>query len=244
MSDETAPPASALPITTAPTTETPASSAPGPREKPNVPPKPKHILTNNLFAQRTAVKATAEQQQPAKSTLATKSFEEAVSNCKKKVEKIARECRSANRRYRDIHFDLTLDGRFTLDGLTAQQDSALVPRGIARVPDLFENPVFFKDGAKAGDIEQGSDGGKFALGCKFVDTNGIDCWFLAAISTVTNVEGLLEKICVARDELVGVYGFVFMRGGCLAPIYRFRLTASRRRVEVHDNRRPAISQQT
>ena len=58
--------------------------------------------------------------------------------------------------------------------------------------------MFFKDSAKAGDIQQGNEG---------------DCWFLAAIATVTNYEGLLEKICVARDEKVGVYGFVFMRDG-------------------------------
>jgi hypothetical protein len=28
---------------------------------------------------------------------------------------------------------------------------------------------------------------------------------------VATVPGLLEKICVARDEVVGVYGFLFFR---------------------------------
>jgi hypothetical protein len=28
-----------------------------------------------------------------------------------------------------------------------------------------------------------------------------------------NKQGLIEKICVARDENVGVYGFIFYRGG-------------------------------
>ncbi|PUU77477.1 hypothetical protein B9Z19DRAFT_1086267 [Tuber borchii] len=49
-----------------------------------------------------------------------------------------------------------------------------------------------------GDIHQGATG---------------DCWLLAAITTITNVSGLVEKICVARDEQVGVYGFIFMRDG-------------------------------
>lgn len=71
------------------------------------------------------------------------------------------------------------------------------PVATARVGDIFEEPVFFKDGVKAGDIEQGQEG---------------DCWFLAAVATATNCPGLLEKICVARDEAAGVYGFVFMRG--------------------------------
>jgi len=39
-----------------------------------------------------------------------------------------------------------------------------------------------------------------------------DCWFMAAVATITNLKGLIEKICVARDEKVGVYGFVFLRG--------------------------------
>jgi hypothetical protein len=35
---------------------------------------------------------------------------------------------------------------------------------------------------------------------------------MAAVATITNLKGLIEKICVARDEKVGVYGFVFLRG--------------------------------
>ena len=59
-------------------------------------------------------------------------------------------------------------------------------------------PAFYKDGASAGDVEQGANG---------------NCWMLAAVATVTNVPGLLERTCVARDEAVGVYGFVFQRDG-------------------------------
>ncbi|KAH6906590.1 hypothetical protein BKA70DRAFT_1493113 [Coprinopsis sp. MPI-PUGE-AT-0042] len=36
-----------------------------------------------------------------------------------------------------------------------------------------------------------------------------DCYFLSALATVSCIPGLIEKICVARDEAVGVYGFIF-----------------------------------
>ena len=49
----------------------------------------------------------------------------------------------------------------------------------------------------ANDVRQGRDG---------------DCWFMSSICTLSNKEDLLEKVCVARDEKVGVYGFVFHRG--------------------------------
>lgn len=35
---------------------------------------------------------------------------------------------------------------------------------------------------------------------------------MAALSTLSNKGGLIDKICVARNEMVGVYGFVFHRG--------------------------------
>lgn len=35
---------------------------------------------------------------------------------------------------------------------------------------------------------------------------------MSALCTLSNKEGLLESVCVARDEKVGVYGFVFHRG--------------------------------
>lgn len=63
--------------------------------------------------------------------------------------------------------------------------------------DVFEDPAFFLEGATANDVRQGNDG---------------DCWFMSALCTLSNKEGLIEKVCVARDEQVGVYGFVFHRG--------------------------------
>jgi hypothetical protein len=40
-----------------------------------------------------------------------------------------------------------------------------------------------------------------------------DCWFLAALVALSGDRKLLEKLCVARNEKVGVYGFVFFRDG-------------------------------
>ena len=63
--------------------------------------------------------------------------------------------------------------------------------------DIFENPVFFEEGATASDVRQGFNG---------------DCWFLSALCAICNKKDLVDKICIARDEEVGVYGFVFHRG--------------------------------
>ena len=40
-----------------------------------------------------------------------------------------------------------------------------------------------------------------------------DCWFLAALGALGNKKGLIDRVCVARDTSVGVYGFVFHRDG-------------------------------
>jgi hypothetical protein len=63
--------------------------------------------------------------------------------------------------------------------------------------DVFEDPEFFEDGASANDIRQGNVG---------------DCWFLAALTALSGNPALIERLGVARDEKVGVYGFVFFRG--------------------------------
>ena len=57
--------------------------------------------------------------------------------------------------------------------------------------------MFLHEGPTASDVRQGFNG---------------DCWFLAALCTLCNKKDLVERVCVARDEIVGVYGFVFHRG--------------------------------
>lgn len=64
--------------------------------------------------------------------------------------------------------------------------------------DIFDNPQFYIDGATATDVHQGSGG---------------DCWFLASLMAISTKKELIDRLCVARDEKVGVYGFVFYRDG-------------------------------
>ncbi|KAF3131535.1 hypothetical protein TWF569_011159 [Orbilia oligospora] len=162
--------------------------------------RPTIVLPFNPFA--AAAKPTGATYGPTIPNVATAQFDEAAASCKAKVEKIARECRKLNQKYRDYYFDLSSEdprlqfARYCIDGFEYNEDAA--PKGVKRVEDIFDEPSFFKDGVAPGDIRQGSTG---------------DCWFLAAVATITNIPGLLEKVCVARDEEVGVYGFVFFRDG-------------------------------
>lgn len=72
------------------------------------------------------------------------------------------------------------------------------PQSIHRLDWIFENPKFTVDGYSSFDIKQGTIG---------------DCWWLAAVGNIAHRRDLMEKICVARDEECGVYGFVFHKDG-------------------------------
>ncbi len=133
---------------------------------------------------------------------ASASYEDAVRICKLKVEKIVQECRRVNQKYRDPHFDIEFDlkwGKLDCLEMLAQPNrkkTIFKPGSVKRVGDIFEEPQFHIGPPSAMDIRQGQDG---------------DCWLLAALCTLTNKPGLIERICVAKDEQVGVYGFVFYR---------------------------------
>lgn len=119
------------------------------------------------------------------------------------MEKIAKECRRVNHKYRDPHFDIEFDlkgnQRDCLDGFGYTQEvDRRYPRSVKRVTEIFDKPVFFEEGATASDVRQGNSG---------------DCWFLSALCALCNKKDLINKVCVARDEIVGVYGFVFHRDG-------------------------------
>ena len=156
------------------------------------------ILPDKFYANRAA--ASAPKGKVADQKTSTR-YEDAVANCKEKVQKIAAECRRVNQKYRDAHFDIEFDLKWgnkdCLSGLL-DEESDKWPRSVKRVGDIFDNPKFYVDGATASDVRQGRDG---------------DCWFLAALCTIANMPNLIEKVCVARDEDVGIYGFVFHRDG-------------------------------
>ncbi|KAK3951716.1 hypothetical protein QBC32DRAFT_324970 [Pseudoneurospora amorphoporcata] len=72
------------------------------------------------------------------------------------------------------------------------------PASVKRVGEIFDDPKFYIEGPSANDVRQGRDG---------------DCWLMAALCTMSNKPGLIERICVAHDQDIGVYGFVFHRDG-------------------------------
>lgn len=147
---------------------------------------------------------------------ATVSYEEAAAACRLEVEKIVRDCQRRNQKHDDSDFDIEED-------LGKQHEDCLVPLGVENndlrpqsvkrvevclltpigypslrcVKQIFEDPQFLIEGLDAKDVRQGNIG---------------DCGFMAAVCTLGSRQDLLRKICVARDEKIGVYGFVFFRG--------------------------------
>ncbi|KAM0355347.1 hypothetical protein ACHAP4_007325 [Fusarium culmorum] len=134
------------------------------------------------------------------------SYEDAAATCRAKVEKIIKECRRINKKYRDPHFDIELDLKWgqndCLRSLSNRDEFVpgedLRPESVKRVGDIFDKPRFYIDGPTANDIRQGRNG---------------DCWLIAALCTLSEKPGMIERLCVAHDQDVGVYGFVFYRDG-------------------------------
>lgn len=97
-----------------------------------------------------------------------------------------------------MEFDLEEDREKCLHGLDTRPSDRSDPSDVQRVTQVFRDPQFFIDGASSTDVVQG------ALG---------DCWFLSGAAAVATMPELVENFCVARDEKVGVYGFMFQRNG-------------------------------
>ncbi|CAK4148225.1 unnamed protein product [Aphanomyces euteiches] len=156
---------------------------------------PKTNLRFAKYAKKLASKKTVTKP----SLLSTASLAEAIANCKAEVAAIVEECHANNRVFRDIEFDVGLDEFDCLSSLVELwDDTSSSPGGALRVRDIFKDPIFCDDGFDASDIQQGTTG---------------NCWFLAAIASVCCVPDIVENVCVARDEKVGVYGFIFFKDG-------------------------------
>ncbi|KAK7018174.1 cysteine proteinase [Favolaschia claudopus] len=157
-------------------------------------------------------KATFSQPEDSSGLAVSNELQTALKDCEETVDRIARECRAKNTRFRDVEFDLENDRDICLNGLypsqvkespvNEEQDSAPSPLQLPQPPDvlrvtqIFDKPSFFVAGADSNDIVQGQLG---------------NCWFLSALATMTTKKGLVEKFCVARHEDVGIYGFIFFR---------------------------------
>ena len=144
------------------------------------------------------------------------SYLEAVEQCEKKVAQIVAECKRNNIKYSDPHFDLDNMGDSIVPLATRTHrpepvgDQVLpitrivFPNCTKRVGEIFDDPKFYVgSGPSFSDTRQGLEG---------------DCWFISSLSSLCagqNDPLLIHKICPvrARNEKVGVYGFVFHRDG-------------------------------
>ncbi|CAK7224901.1 hypothetical protein SCUCBS95973_005676 [Sporothrix curviconia] len=147
---------------------------------------------------------------------AAASYETAAQACRAAVARIVRECHRTNTKFTDPAFNLEVDPqRNCLRGLVRRpmvdggEEHALqphhTPRAVHRVDWIFDRPVFVTASAEdktprfsASTIQQGKLG---------------DCWWIAAVATIAHRTDLMQRLCVARDEACGVYGFVFQRDG-------------------------------
>ena len=102
------------------------------------PGKPQRILPANVYANTKAAKSPKG---VVHGQAALKSYEQASAECIAAVEKIAKECRRVNMKYRDPHFDIEFDlksaqggARDCLDGLLGRDEESAAPRSVKRVP--------------------------------------------------------------------------------------------------------------
>ncbi|KAI8805719.1 hypothetical protein BJ742DRAFT_819744 [Cladochytrium replicatum] len=138
---------------------------------------------------------------PRKPMVATASYEDAVKRCNEKVSQIVSYCKRHNVKFRDPYFDFG-SGAYTCVLKAGSDNEELFAASqeatVRRVHQIFEKPCFVVDGYDSADIRQGKIG---------------TCYFLAALASLAAMPKLIERICVARDERIGVYGFVFFRDG-------------------------------
>lgn len=115
-------------------------------------------------------------------------------------------------RYRDPDFDIDWDlkwekgyclnglgdSKFDISGRAFSNPTSNVPKAVKRVHEIFEKPTFLKEKISPADVKQGSLG---------------DCWLMASLTALANMEVGIQRICVEYDTKIGIYGFVFHRDG-------------------------------
>ncbi|KAL1852395.1 hypothetical protein Daus18300_012228 [Diaporthe australafricana] len=138
-------------------------------------------------------------------------YERAAEECRRRVRKIITECRRINTRYRDPGWDIDWDfkwgkghclnslasTKFDICGKNLAKPAANVPKAVKRVHEIFKKPTFMEN-VLPGDIKQGNLG---------------DCWLIASLTGLANVQDGIKRICVEYDTKIGIYGFVFHRDG-------------------------------
>jgi hypothetical protein len=135
---------------------------------------------------------------PSNNVLVSEDFERAVQECRTKVKKLIKECKRVNMRYRDPTFDIDWDlkwekgyclnglveSKFEINGRAFANPTSNVPKAVKRIHEIFNNPTFLKGKVSPADVKQGSLG---------------DCWLMASLTALANMEVGLQRICVEYD---------------------------------------------
>lgn len=173
---------------------------------------------------------------------AAQSYENARESCIRDVKWIIKECRDSNQKYTDSHWDIERDLKITrirdcLDGLLIEDEDKEHPADAKRVTVSVSSRqlsvcsrklcrTFLKIQSSM------SMASRTTIFCKAqqgrwcmlnekqpsADKYLRDCWFLAAISSLSCNQEFIDRVCVIQDQAVGVYGFVFHRGESFLPV--------------------------
>ncbi|KAG5787375.1 hypothetical protein H9Q69_013553 [Fusarium xylarioides] len=155
------------------------------------------VLSHGLY------ESLADSERPLLSSRAL-GYEEAAQQCRSDVRNIVIECERTNNKFSDPEFDIGNDfsthDHNCLFGIVRDCDDDdddegqyAKPSSVHRLPWIFEKPRFVTNDFTS-DIKQGLSR---------------NCWWLAALTTISSRKPLVNKIYVTHDEECSVYGFVF-----------------------------------
>lgn len=136
--------------------------------------------------------------------LVSEDYERAVQECRTRVRKLKKECQRVNMRYRDAEFDIDWDlkyekghclnnlskRRFDVTNRSMRNPTSSTPKAVKRCHEIFEKPTFMREKPSAADIKQGDLG---------------DCWLMASLTALANVESGIQRICVEYDTSMFYY---------------------------------------